>query len=460
MDTHITTAPDIDERVGAPLGSPIRLPGGRGTLPHLEDHDLGPSSDVASEAEIDGSPTPEAREKLIPTTTARSRRKGLLSTVAVLVVLAGIGGVAWAERQGALHLPLPPQMVALLRTGLPVSSQVVGEIGVKPARVPTAPPASARPDPDQSARANRQQAEFAALKMGDTATEVGIPANSRQTTPPIPMAALSVAQSAPAASVPVTTVAAVPPTVTDAGVAFTPALSPASPPPTPPVQTAAAAVTPAAGMSNVPVPAVVTTPTTAPAPSPVSTPPAKLLDPVQTASVLQAAPFSTKQQVEMVGLVRELGAQLKESRLTVSQMQATVADLKEQLDTRLTEFDGRLGLAETGTVLAQSAKAASPQPVMTAATVPTRQTIASHQTAPVAPAAPPPGSPASRSVKDFRVQGASPGLAVLNVLVAGPGEAPVLYVALGDQVPGIGRIKSIYQRGTTWVVQTDAGLIQ
>jgi hypothetical protein len=36
----------------------------------------------------------------------------------------------------------------------------------------------------------------------------------------------------------------------------------------------------------------------------------------------------------------------------------------------------------------------------------------------------------------------------------------VLYVALGDQVPGIGHIKSIYQRGTTWLVQTDAGVIQ
>ena len=47
-----------------------------------------------------------------------------------------------------------------------------------------------------------------------------------------------------------------------------------------------------------------------------------------------------------------------------------------------------------------------------------------------------------------------------NVVGAAPGEAPVLYVSLGDQVPGIGRIKSIYQRGTSWVVQTDAGLIQ
>ncbi len=125
----------------------------------------------------------------------------------------------------------------------------------------------------------------------------------------------------------------------------------------------------------------------------------------------------------------------------------------------MTEFDGRLGLAEAGAVLAQSARAAVPQPIMTAAPVSTRSAAVARQSAPDAPAAAP-VSPVNRSVKDFRVQAASPGLAVLNVLVLGPGEAPVLYVALGDHVPRIGRIKSIYQRGTTWLVQTDAGLIQ
>jgi len=458
MDTHITTAPDIDERIGAPLGSPIRLPGGRGTLPHLADHDLGLASEATIEAETDGNAASEPREKLVPATPARSRRSGLLSTVAVVMVLAGIGGAAWAERQGALHLPLPPQVLALLRTGLPASAQVAGEVGVKRAGVPTAPPASARHDPDQSAQATRQQAEFAALKTGDTATEIGISVNSSPTTAPVPMAALPVIRPAP--SVPVPAVTVTPPTVAEAGVASNPVPPPASPLATPPVHAAAAAVTPAATVPSVPTPAVATA--QAIAPSPVSAPAPKPLDPVQAASQLQAAPFSTKQQVDMVGLVRELGAQLKESRLTVSQMQATVADLKEQLDTRMTEFDGRLGLAEAGTVLAQSAKAALPQPVMTAAALPARSAVASRQSAPVAQAAPAvsPAKPASRSVKDFRVQGASPGLAVLNVLVAGPGEAPVLYVALGDQVPGIGRIQSIYQRGTTWVVKTDAGLIQ
>ena len=97
---------------------------------------------------------------------------------------------------------------------------------------------------------------------------------------------------------------------------------------------------------------------------------------------------------------------------------------------------------------------------MAVAAVPARPGVGARRSAPDAPSAPPVIAAANRSVKDFRVQGASPGLAVLNVVGAAPGEAPVLYVSLGDQVPGIGRIKSIYQRGTLWVVQTDAGLIQ
>jgi hypothetical protein len=455
MDTHITTAPDIDERIGAPLGSPIRLPGGRGTLPHLQNHDPEPSSDATAEPGTGEGAATEPREKLVSATSPRSRRTGLLSTVAVAVVLAGIGGVALAERQGVLHLPFPPQVVALLRSGLPASSQVAGEVGVQPARVPTAPPTSARPDPDRIAQAARQQAEIAAFKSGDIATEVGVPTSNRPASSPAPAAALPAVQPGPVPSVPAALPeAATPPVAGEAGTVANP-MPPITMPVSPSVQATAAAVTSAAAVPSVAVPTFTPAAAAVAAPLSVSVPVLKPLDPVQTATELRAAPFSTKQQVEMVGLVRELGAQLKESRLTVAQMQTTVAELKEQLDTRMTEFDGRLGLAEAGTVLAQSARAAALQPIMTAAPVSARPSAPSRQ-----PAAAAPASPVNRSVKDFRVQGASPGLAVLNVLVAGPGEAPVLYVALGDQVPGIGHIKSIYQRGTTWLVQTDAGVIQ
>ena len=455
MDTHITTAPGIDERIGAPLGSPIRLPGGRGTLPHLEDHDLEPSGDATVEPDTGMGSAGEHRDKFVAVTQRTARRIGLLSTAATMVLLAGISGAAWAERQGMVNLPLPPNLVAMLKTGLQSNTQVAGEVGVTPAP-PQAPvaPAAARPDPEPSARVARQQAEFAALKSGDAVAEVGAPTSNRPAVTSIPATPVSPTPIDPAsvAAAPLPAPAA-PPASVDTG---TP--NGASP------STAVSAVAPlvpatpvVAAITTTPVPAI---PTPLTAPAPVSLPASKTREPVQMAVDLRAEPLSPKQQVDVVGLVRELGAQLKESRLTVAQMQATVAELKEQLDSRMTEFDGRLGLAEAGTVLAQSAKAALPQPVLSAAATPLRSLAATQRQGPAAVAPPASAAPVGRSVKDFRVQGASPGLAVLNVIGAAPGEAPVLYLALGDQVPGIGRIKSIYQRGTTWLVQTDAGVIQ
>jgi hypothetical protein len=35
-----------------------------------------------------------------------------------------------------------------------------------------------------------------------------------------------------------------------------------------------------------------------------------------------------------------------------------------------------------------------------------------------------------------------------------------LQIGVGSQVPGYGKVKSIDQRGTTWVVQTENGPIQ
>ncbi len=460
MDTHITTAPDIDNRIGAPLGSPICLPGRRGTLPHSEEHEPELPGEGAGGPETEEASTGEPREKLVASTQRPARRTGLLSTAAVVVVLAGIGSVAWAERQGAVNLPLPPKLVALVRTGVPSTTQVTGEVGVTPARSQVTAPAISRPNTDHAALAARQQAEFASLKPGDTVAEVGVPSTNRPASLPMPAAqspAVSVAVTLPtsptmqAMTAEVRAPADPAPTQTVAPVTPPAPPSPSNTVPTPAPVTATAS--PAVAVPAVTAPAApVASPTPVPAPKP--------RDPLLIAAELRAEPMSPKQQVEVVGLVRELGAQLKESRLTVAQMQATVAELKEQLDTRMTEFDGRLGLAEAGTVLAQSARAALPQPVMAVAAMPARPGVSAPRSAHDAPSAPPVVAATSRSVKDFRVQGASPGLAVLNVVGAAPGEAPVLYVSLGDQMPGIGRIKSIYQRGTSWVVQTDAGLIQ
>ena len=58
------------------------------------------------------------------------------------------------------------------------------------------------------------------------------------------------------------------------------------------------------------------------------------------------------------------------------------------------------------------------------------------------------------------VKGASPGLAVLAALNPMASSGNVIEVGVGDPVPGLGRVKKVYQRGTTWIVETENGLIQ
>ena len=63
-----------------------------------------------------------------------------------------------------------------------------------------------------------------------------------------------------------------------------------------------------------------------------------------------------------------------------------------------------------------------------------------------APAAP----PAAR----YRVQAASPGLAMLSEIDRSGDDVLPLQVAVGN-VPGYGRVTKISQRGSEWVVQTE-----
>jgi hypothetical protein len=56
----------------------------------------------------------------------------------------------------------------------------------------------------------------------------------------------------------------------------------------------------------------------------------------------------------------------------------------------------------------------------------------------------------------YRIQAASPSLAMLGT----GNNAPPLEVAPGASIPGWGRVSKIEQRGQSWVVVTDQGVIQ
>ncbi len=465
MDTHITASPKL-QSTDTSLGSPIGLPG------ELEASDGSTAQvDIPHEAPVPSPARAGSAEQLVP--RKKHRRKALLGTAALgAVLLACAGGGAWWYRQDlrALdlrHVALP----AFLHGGMGLGDQPPAEVGIKPGAVAQ----TRRPDAPSAPAALRPQAsEFAALQSlpNDAPAEVGV---SARAIPPAASPRNPAPDPAPVAEAQPMTLAGPPAMPVATGMAGVPGVAaetPAGPSPAPsdaaPITALPTTQQPITAPASASAPAAVTSPIPAPASAalPVSPPtltsvPASR-DPVAVVAELRAAPLSPLEQVKLVDLLKELGAQLRDTRAEVVQLRSTVAQLVDTVDTKTTQFESRLGLAEAGTVLAQSARAGHPETAAPVAPPPpaARGAAAGRVAVPAQQSGPAPVAPAARTVRDYRIQGASPGLAVLSVLNPLPGGQAVIEVSTGSEVPGVGRIKSIAQRGTTWVVQTDAGVIQ
>ena len=61
--------------------------------------------------------------------------------------------------------------------------------------------------------------------------------------------------------------------------------------------------------------------------------------------------------------------------------------------------------------------------------------------------------------RNYRIQAASPGLAMLSAIDGGPDDRPVEVVP-GTDLPGYGKVRSIEQHGQAWVVKADRGSIE
>jgi hypothetical protein len=137
-----------------------------------------------------------------------------------------------------------------------------------------------------------------------------------------------------------------------------------------------------------------------------------------------------------------------------AQLHAQVATLADALQTSSRAFEQRLDLA-----LPRNPAPAAPSPGKQQAEAPALPASTpagdSNPVGPEATVAAP-----ARAARDYRVQAATFGIAVLVDANAAPGQAGRHLVAIGDQVPGVGRVTSITPRGTSWVVQTDHGAIQ
>jgi hypothetical protein len=255
------------------------------------------------------------------------------------------------------------------------------------------------------------------------------------------------------------------------------AAAPALPASEPPHDATAAVL---ASLGQAPQPAGSSPPSPAP-PAQADAPPHPALpvkpgDPVETAGELRPAPLTPADQVQVLELVTQMAAMVRDLRAQQTQLRADLGKTAADNAARLADFERRLALAEArhalsaaqiageplasvspasapapaGAALAAAGSSAGPAGSATAVTAPVVVT-------PVAAALP---APDKGPAKRYRVQAASPGLALLAEVDRGGGDGAQLEVLVGDMVPGYGKITSIGQHGTAWVVTTEHGNIQ
>ncbi|MDU7519798.1 MAG: hypothetical protein E7K72_00145 [Roseomonas mucosa] len=226
---------------------------------------------------------------------------------------------------------------------------------------------------------------------------------------------------------------------------------PGAPAPEAPRPAPASVTAPVAGGIAMPAPVAVN-----PVPVPAgNTSQGATPDPGAIAAHLRPAPMSTPQQVEVLGLVTAIGTMVRDLREENRQLRADMAAARGRIEESVADLSRRVALAEARGAVAVAM--GGPEP--TAVAVP-----AVARGAPsVAPAAPRTAVAAPRADdvrRRYRVQAASPGLAMLSEVDNSSESGVQLQVAVGDQVPGYGRITAIAQQGATWVVRTERGNIQ
>ncbi|MEO8715148.1 MAG: hypothetical protein ABI369_09055 [Acetobacteraceae bacterium] len=166
--------------------------------------------------------------------------------------------------------------------------------------------------------------------------------------------------------------------------------------------------------------------------------------------------MSDTQQVQVLELVTKLGTLVSELKQQNASLRTDFAKTQDDERLRLQDVERRITLAEARNAI--SAASADPSQ----AALPSPAPAAAPAVRPVslvrATAALPVDVP--EKARRYRVQAASPGMALLTEVERGGGDGAQLQVTVGDTIPGWGKVKSVEQRGTSWVVSTEHGVIE
>jgi hypothetical protein len=185
--------------------------------------------------------------------------------------------------------------------------------------------------------------------------------------------------------------------------------------------------------------------------------PSPAADPIAVAHDLRAAPMAAQDQVQVLGLVTEMASVVKHLREQNAQLRADFGKSSADTAAHLADYERRLAMAEARSAVTAAGDDASPPPALPAADP---APIVAKPVSVTRAMAVLPAVTGSAAGKSYRVQAASPGLALLAEVERGGGEGAQMQVIVGDTIPDYGRVKSIAQKGTAWVVTTEHGQIQ
>jgi hypothetical protein len=167
--------------------------------------------------------------------------------------------------------------------------------------------------------------------------------------------------------------------------------------------------------------------------------------------------MAAQDQVQVLGLVTEMASVVKHLREQNAQLRADFGKSSADTAAHLADYERRLAMAEAKSAVTAAGGDAGLPPALPAtdpAPIVAKPVSVTRAVAVL------PAVTGSAVAKSYRVQAASPGLALLAEVERGGGEGAQMQVIVGDTIPDYGRVKSIAQKGTVWVVTTEHGLIQ
>jgi hypothetical protein len=183
--------------------------------------------------------------------------------------------------------------------------------------------------------------------------------------------------------------------------------------------------------------------------------------------------ISPAQETELYSMITEIATLVHQTRMELASVLNQQKKSAGAVEARLMDFERRLNLGEASRALKDA------QSVSITTEAPASAPISNPAALDAKPGKPPMKGLVTASVRPdeeanarvpapvpvtapprYRVQAASPGLAMLADMDRSGEESKPVQVSVGGQLPGFGRVIKISQHGTSWVVQTEKGAIQ